>query len=335
MALSARVDAELEASVPTPVLDLSAGSPDFGPGRLLVKNDGISGQTYGGNKTRKLAPVFQALRARGIRQVLTTGTAGSHHVLAMGIFGPAENVAVRALLFPQVHTAHTENVLRAISTLEIELLPCRDSLAALRHANQLVARGTAWVGPGALGPTSTQGYVYAFDEWKAQRLALGLGPSTFEHHVVAAGSGGTAAGLLAGLCASANNGRVVAVAVNHNPTLRSIILAQAVAVSSPANAMAVMNRSRLHVTSEALGAGYGRPTRETYLAIEAANRVGLTLEHTYTAKAFSVAARLSQSRVNEVVVFWQTLSQRPLDPWLAHAPPLSHLDPALRRLIVF
>ncbi len=98
-----------------------------------------------GNKTRKLAPVFDALRTRGIRQVLTTGTAGSHHVLAMGLFSRAEDISVQAILFPQVHNSHTERVLRVISTLPIELFPCHSSYQALRHGLQLLSANTAWL----------------------------------------------------------------------------------------------------------------------------------------------------------------------------------------------
>lgn len=332
---SDRVDVELEASVPTPVLDLRSSGLDFGPGNLLVKNDGLSGLTYGGNKTRKLAPVFRALRARGIRRVLTTGTAGSHHVLAMGLFGPAEHLRVTALLFPQVHTPHTVTVLRAISTLELEILPCPTARAALGHASRWFDRDSAWVGPGALGATSAKGYVTAFAEWNAQRSPFDLRPETFEHHVVAAGSGGTAAGLLAGLCATRRPGRVVAVAVNHNPTLRSLIVTQALGVCERPTVRKVIDRHRLCVTEEALGRGYGYPSTDTHRAIEHASQVGLTLDHAYTAKAFSIAVRVARAHPKDAVVFWHTLSQRSLEPWLAKAPPLSHLDPAVRQLVIF
>ncbi len=124
-----------------------------------------------------------------------------------------------------------------------------------------------------------------FREWQAQRQTLDLSPNTFEHHVVAAGSGGTAAGLLAGLCAEGRPGRVVAVAVNHNPTLRSLILAQAVAVSRRADKTRVLRPSRLHVTAETLGAGYGHETADTRTAIAQCEHIGLTLDHTYTAKS--------------------------------------------------
>jgi D-cysteine desulfhydrase len=328
-----RVDVELSSSLPTPVLDLTALTPDFGPGRLLVKNDGLSGQTYGGNKTRKLAQVFQVLRRKGIRHVLTAGTAGSHHVLAMGLYAPVEGIDVTALLLRQPHTPHAESVLRIISALDIERLVCPDAWAVLRHAPRLLVRESAWIGPGALGVSSTRGYVTAYDEWASQRRQLGLGAQTFEHHVVAAGSGGTAAGLLAGLCAHNQRGRVVAVAVNDNPTLRALIVAQATAVSRPQFVRDVMRTQRLHVTREALGEGYGLPTPQSAKAIAQAAPAGLTLEHTYTAKAFSVASNLTRSHPADVVVFWQTLSQRSLDTWLCHAAPLSHLDPAVRQLL--
>ena len=70
----------------------------------------------------------------------------------------------------------------------------------------------------------------------------------------------------------------------------------------------------------------------SFAAIADATDVGLHLEHTYTAKAYVVARKLAAAHPEDAVVFWQTVSQRPL-PQLESAPPLSELPPALRRLL--
>ncbi len=314
---------ELRLCCPTPVLR---------HGRLLIKNDGETGLTYGGNKVRKLTPLFSELLAAGTRRVLTMGAAGSHHVLANALFASRSGLSCAALLFRQPYTAHAADVFRRLTSLEIKLYPCfsaRDAIAALVRER---AQTTAWTGPGAIGPCAASGYETAFDEWFAQRPALDL-QGRFEHHVVAAGSGGTAAGLLTGLAKHRLRGRVVAVAVNHNPTLRALILGQAWGVQRRFGRTPSLQLGRaLHIDRDAVGGGYGHSTPATFSAIEQAREVGLHLEHTYTAKAYSVALELLRRCPDDVVVFWQTLSQRP-QPRPDELPAWEELPPALRRLM--
>lgn len=314
---------ELRARCPTPVVRHDG---------LLIKNDGETAVTYGGNKARKLAPLFDALKRRGYRRILTVGAAGSHHVLATGLFAPKSGLSCAALLFPQVYTPHAGDVLRLVSGLNVDLYPCSGPWDLARALLAERGRDVAWTGPGALGATAASGYETAFDEWVAQRHEENP-RSKFEHHVVAAGSGGTAAGLLAGLVKHRLEGRVVAVAVNHNPSLRAVILAQAWGIERRAGRRRTRALGdRLWLERGAVGRGYGYPTRDTFAAMEAAAHVGLHLEHTYTAKAYAVAQRLAAAHPEHAVVFWQTFSQRPL-PQLESAPALDDLAPALRRLL--
>lgn len=314
---------ELQACCPTPV---------FRHAGLIIKNDGETALTYGGNKPRKLAPLLESLRSQGYERVLTVGAAGSHHVLATALFAEMAGLSAAALLFPQVHTPHAANVLRVVSSLNIDLYPCSSPLDVAPALRQERRRGVAWTGPGALGPTAASGYEAAFDEWVNQRAEQNP-DGRFEHHVVAAGSGGTAAGLLAGLIKHRLAGRVVAVAVNHNPSLRALVLTQAWGIERQSGrALSPQLPRHVFVDRSAVGRGYGHPSSETRAAIEAAAHVGLHLEHTYTAKAYVVAQRLAALHPNHAVVFWQTVSQRPL-PQLDAAPSLGDLPPALRRLL--
>src|SRR5690606_19975460 len=312
-----------QACCPTPV---------FRHAGLIIKNDGETGLTYGGNKARKLAPLFESLRRQGYERVLTVGAAGSHHVLATALFAEMAGLSCAALLFPQIETPHASNVLRVVSSLNIDLYPCSSPLDVARALGKERGRKVAWTGPGALGATAAGGYEAAFDEWVSQRTELNP-DARFEHHVVAAGSGGTAAGLLAGLVKHRLAGRVVGVAVNHNPSLRSVILAQAWGIERQrARTRSQQLNRHLVIDRSAVGLGYGHPSNDTRAAIEAATHVGLHLEHTYTAKAYTVAQRLAALHPGHAVVFWQTVSQRPL-PQLDAAPPLEDLPPALRRLL--
>lgn len=319
----AGVGDELLACCPTPV---------FRHDGLFIKNDGQTGLTYGGNKARKLAPLFERLQSQGYQRLVTVGGAGSHHVLATALFAKAAGLRCAALLVPQVHTDHAAKVLRLVSSLDIDLYPCFSPLDVARALFAERGTSTAWAGPGAMGATAAGGYELAFDEWVAQRPALDL-QSQPELHVVAAGSGGTAAGLLAGMSKHRLAGRVVAVAVANNPLLRATILGQAWGIERRQGRPVTWRIGRrLIVDTSAIGRGYGYPSADTSSAIDHAAHVGLHLEHTYTAKAYAVAKALARAHPEQVVVFWQTVSQRPL-PQLDAAPPLEEVAPALRRLL--
>jgi 1-aminocyclopropane-1-carboxylate deaminase/D-cysteine desulfhydrase-like pyridoxal-dependent ACC family enzyme len=85
--------------------------------------------------------------------------------------------------------------------------------------------------------------------------------------------------------------------------------------------MAARAIDRIEVDDRWLGRGYGYRTSAGELATHVAAEQGLTLDPTYTAKAFACALdRMRSGR--EVVLFWHTLSAAPMAPLLEGAPPL-------------
>ena len=81
-----------------------------------------------------------------------------------------------------------------------------------------------------------------------------------------------------------------------------------------------------------MGRGYGIPSAEGESATQFASSCGLTLDPTYTAKAF--AAALDRSRHSpRNVLYWHTLSAKPLDTLLAQAPALAQLPAHVRALL--
>jgi hypothetical protein len=66
-----------------------------------------------------------------------------------------------------------------------------------------------------------------------------------------------------------------------------------------------------------LGAGYGHATAEGESATRDARAVGLSLDPTYTAKAFACALWWVRARRAPRVLYWHTLSSAPMAPLLA------------------
>jgi len=168
------------------------------------------------------------------------------------------------------------------------------------------------IGPGGWGPPGTRAFVEAAEELAGQVSDGALPRPTAVY--VAAGSGSTAAGLLAGFVKLGWRTRVVAVAAAPGSLTRVLIMSQA-ARALRARSWSQISRlsGQLEVRKQFVGQGYGHPTREGEQAMQAAQLEGLLLDPTYTAKAFACACRDAQEAAHAphgpaTYVYWHTLS---------------------------
>ncbi|MES1177100.1 MAG: pyridoxal-phosphate dependent enzyme [Myxococcales bacterium] len=320
----------LTLTVPTPVQRLPIASLN---GELWLKQDGLVHAQYGGNKTRKAALLLEHAVQLGARRVLTFGAAGSHHVLATALFARDFGLRSAAVLTPQPATEHARGVLRRGLSAGLEAYPARSPLGALFTFLRHRQRGDYVVPPGGSNAYGAQAYALAWEELEAQ-VALGVLPAP-DWVVVPLGSGGTAAGLLAGLARSQLATRLLAVSVLRNPIAAAQVLfltRRALSASNHAIDERELKR-RLVVDNGQVGRGYGWSSSDGDRAAELAAAHGLTLDPTYTAKAFAAALALARgehraSAARARVLYWHTLS-------VPEGPPLtseSELPPALERL---
>jgi 1-aminocyclopropane-1-carboxylate deaminase/D-cysteine desulfhydrase-like pyridoxal-dependent ACC family enzyme len=299
---------------------------------VWVKDDGRTSSVYGGNKVRKLERLLAAARSVGARRILTVGAAGSHHVLATTLFAGRLGIPTAALLLPQPWTAHAESILKAGLGAGLEPIACATPFSALRNLWHHHRRGDYIVGPGGMGFEGTSAYAAAVAELFAQAAAARVTP--IDRIYVAAGSGSTAAGLLAGVLEAGASTQIVAVQVASSVALRALILTQASyalerrGLSIPALAML----RALRIEDRFIGGGYGHASPESERASELARSFGLNLDPTYTAKAFAALLRaISERKWSERVgqlglrrrqtyLYWHTLSSAPLTSLLQRAP---------------
>ena len=316
---------------PTPVQRLdSLGSPGC---ELWIKRDDLSGVAYGGNKVRKLEHILSQARERGASRIVTLGAVGSNHVLATTLFGTRAGLRVAAILTPQPRTEHVVNNLRAAIAAGLEAYPAAH--AALVPQAYLRARqhGDFFVGPGGSSVTGSAGYVEAVRELNRQieqgELAV---PDAL---VVALGSAGTAAGILAGIAELRLPIKVVGVRVV-SPVLmgryRALALARGVARHCSIDAPWSRLADSFELESRYLGNGYGHRTDAGDRATKDARTCGLMLDPTYTAKAFAAALDLVKKATYRRVLYWHTLSSAPLAGLLESSPPFDDLPSELRSL---
>jgi len=342
---------------PTPLRECTAlARPNA---RLWLKHDGLTHPLYGGNKVRKLDALLLEARRNNARRILTFGAAGSHHVLTTALFAAAQGLGTGAILVPQRATPHVVDTLRAAIAEGVEVYPASGYAGVPYAFARARRRGDYVVPPGASNPIGTLGYVQAMLELAVQ-LRAGEIPEP-DVIVVPVGSGGTAAGLLAGLLLAGLNSRVLGVAVMNGPfarrhvvslARRTFTLACSLGIGEPGSEMKALARDaprlralfgeRFVLDERYIGPGYGEPTPEAERALAVAEReLGLELDLTYTAKAFAraldalaVPAAVGVSGTPANLLYWHTLSSAPLAPLLERAPALAALPPSVRALLV-
>lgn len=267
---------------PTPVREV----PELG---VWVKDDA----SIGGNKVRKLEYTLADARARGKRTVLTFGGLGSHHALATA--RECDRLGLRCVLalVDQPAGEHVEAMQAAIARTGAVVHRTRTPRRTAALVPWLLVRHRLpYVLPvGGSSRLGVRGFVAAANELAGQVRAGELPePASV---VVAIGSGGTAAGLAAGLPEAGLRPRLVGVLVNDLTRVDADRMAR----------RAGPDPLPVEVHREFLGAGYGHATPEGEEALDAAARAGLVLDPVYTAKALAAAGALD---LPEPVLFWNT-----------------------------
>ncbi len=306
---------------PTPVTRLDAlSTPDTA---LWIKRDDLTHPLYGGNKVRKLAHLLADAQQRRAQRVVTVGSVGSHHVLATGVFGKLAGMHVDAALLPQPRTPHVLETVRASVAQGVGLFPAESYTQAARLVQSWVAAGAYYIPAGGSNRVGTLGIVEAAAELAAQVRAGELPEPDLI--VLPLGSGGTTAGLLAGLASAGLRSRVLAVTVAEPPELFEH-QARALAKTLVSKALRPHVLARLEIERGYLGAGYGHPTEASTHATEEAAKAGILLDPTYTAKAFAATLARVALGAERTILYWQTLSSAPLAPLLRGAPLEHELD---------
>lgn len=322
-------------SFPTPVERHDELARELGIGGLWVKRDDLSGEVYGGNKVRKLEVLLaDALRA-GAHEVVTFGGAGSNHALATAIYGQRLGFRVDLFLTPQPGSAHVRRNLLLDHAFGAHMHHAEDATSAMADAATHVAERTkeSGIAPyvipyGGTNALAVTGLVDAGLELVMQAVQGELPMPEVVY--VAAGSLGTAAGIAIGLAAGECAAEVRAVRVTSADVASQQVLdaliedaRDLICAMDTSCACALEITPRVRLIDDAYGAGYGTPMPEAEAAVELARAHGLTLDGTYTGRAFAslVAAAATGALADKHVVFWDTFDSHDFTDLLADATP--------------
>jgi D-cysteine desulfhydrase len=287
---------------PTPVQRLDV------EGRfLLVKRDDLSGDLIGGNKVRGAEWLLGGVRAG--ERVVTVGPRGSSHALTIARYASRLGGIVTVVRWDQEMNEAARRVATLLEAdarvIDVHWVPAAYAVATWHRV-----RGARWIPAGGANPLAILGHVNSALELAEQVAAGACEPP--DRVVVPLGTGGTAAGLALGLRIAGLDARVVAVRVVPR------ILGRAGRVAYLANATAAVIEQHsgarvprlepgdVDVEEAFYAGGYGRPlaNRPPDGALLAS---GVSLDDTYSRKAFAAALSLSASRRT---LFWLTFDGR-------------------------
>jgi D-cysteine desulfhydrase len=291
--------------VPAPRLAVALGLP----GPLLVKRDDLTGFAAGGNKVRQLELLVAEAREQGADTFVTGGAPSSNFVATAAVAAAYAGLRYVVVLAGAPVPEHTHPNLAAALSWGAQPRwtgePDRASVDAMlpRVGAELTAAGAhPYVVPrGGANVTGATGYRLALDELLAQLTAHDLtGTPTV---VVATGSGGTLAGLVAGTVARGRPLRPVGVSVSRPvPEVAEKVEALAGEIASLRNEPAP-DRSDVRLV-DGRGPGHGQVSAPGAAAAALALRTeGLVLDPVYTAKALAAVPGVAGSGP---VVFWHT-----------------------------
>ncbi len=306
---------------PTPVLRANKLDSDGRSSGIIVKQDGLTGDPYGGNKLRKLEFLLGDALAKGKTDIVTFGGAGSNHALATAIYAQRLGLKAHSFLIAQPNSKSLQNnLLRSLSTdvtlRHFETIPGLASGTILKLISHVV-RGKGLpcvIPPGGSSALGLLGYVNAAFELKAQMDAGEIEPPDVIY--AAAGTLGTVAGLALGFQILKLKTKICAIAVT-DTDFSSMRKAKTL-FEKTNNLLRQVDKNipkcnfedcALEIRRDFFSGEYGRYTQRGMAAVRhMKDTTGLKIEGCYTGNC--VAALLEDLQLglldNKQVLFWNT-----------------------------
>ncbi len=280
------------AHTPTPLTPLAhiSAELDF---PVWCKRDDLTGSVLSGNKIRKLEFVLAEALAQGADTLVTCGGLQSNHCRTTALLAATHGLGCELILRGERPAVDDGNLLlAAMAGACIHTYPAaryrrdmnvlRDEhLQRLRHAG----RRPFWIPTGASDGVGIWGYVDAARELAEDCRAEGIERPLV---VCAAGSGGTLAGLAAGLEHYLPRAQVLGVAVCDSAAYFKRRVAEDVAAClTRYDQCGLAMPTNFRVVEDYIGPGYAQADPCIYqLMARLARQEGLVLDQVYTAKAF-------------------------------------------------
>lgn len=290
---------------PTPLEKLPRLSAYLGC-NIWVKRDDCTGLAGGGNKTRKLEFLMADAQQNDADTVITVGGLQSNHARQTAAAAAKLGLECELVLenvsgVPQRDYYHNGNLLLdqlfGAHIHRVDTQQNSQQVVAQVNSNLVVQGKKPYLIPlGGSNALGSLGYVKCAAEIVSQSNALNL---SLDQIVLASGSAGTQAGILAGLIALQQDIPVLGVCVSRSgvqqQTLVAGLLKQTLSLLNLKESLSV---GKVNANGDYYGEGYGICTDKTVNAVNlVAQLEGLLLDPVYTGKAMAGLIDLCQKGV--------------------------------------
>lgn len=345
---------------PTPVYQCKKLGALYGKTQVYIKCDNESGNRsgiavrVGGNKVRKLEFLLADVVARGVREVVTFGGAGSNHALATAAYAHHLGLAVHLFLAdqPNSHIVRRNLLLNAYYGARMTYAATEkeryQKAAAWCEKRSQFCTMPSIIPVGGSSACGIVGFVNAAFELKEQ-IDAGILPEP-RYILVPCGSCGTTAGLMLGCKAAGLRSVVIPIAIEPNEYTDALEddlvrkytdTAEYLAQYEPSFAQYALTKNDIQVIHDYQGTQYGLFTETAQNALKKIEATeGITLDGVYSAKAACCLLELLACSGDEPILFWNTFfsdpctdilaqikyTQLPQDFWRYFTDPVQQLD---------
>ena len=291
--------ARYEGASNTPLERAERLSATLGGPELFIKRDDVTALSLGGNKVRKLEFLMGDAKARGCDAVITTGGPQSNHARMTAAFARKLGMKPVLLLKGGPDAARQGNLLLdTILGADLHFVGAIDLFQGgaieswkEKILHDLKSQGYTpyYIPLGGSNPLGTLGYVRGMMELVGQINDMELNPRSI---VLASGSGGTHAGLLAGKRMLNLDMEVIGISVARQGKYLETPLMELVNSGTLLLGKGSAEIGDLHqdirLFDDYLGEGYGKATEACIKAIKLLARTeGIILDQVYTGKAMA------------------------------------------------
>ncbi len=301
------------AHSPTPFYRLERLSEKWG-GDIWIKRDDLTGSGMTGNKVRKLEHLIADAENFGADTLITCGGVLSNHCRATSL--AAARLGFKCVLLlrgDRPDDLDGNLLLDRLAGAEVRFVSKQEYTARLPEllqelADEVTARGGTpyLISEGGSDPVGAQGYVDALNELKGQCDVLGVQPKRI---VIATGSGGTHAGLYAGVKLLNWDVEIVSAAICYTEAETARRVSVIVDGMNSRRGYSIPSEaSNISVLDGYIGPGYAKahePVFETI--VEVASSEGVLVDPVYTGKAcWCIKSEIEAGRFDGLTVFWHT-----------------------------
>ena len=306
------------AEYPTPLEYLPRLSAECGHPIYIKRDDGI-GPALGGNKTRKLEYLMADARKKGYRKVVTFGGLQSNHARLTAAVADRLGMESHLFYFEKRPAQLTGNLLvNQLLGAKMHFIPLggggdgmtiENTIRLVKLVSWLMVGRNYFIPVGGHNWLGCLGYVRAALEMDEQAHGLGIENA---HLVVAAGSGGTLSGLMAGLALNDSKLRLLGIDVGKLWKGFPVSIASLAAeICSRLDSPLRFDPARVPLIEGVyVGDKYGVPSADGLSAIQKlACLEGILLDPVYTAKAFAgLLGETAKGRfgINDPIIFLHT-----------------------------